>query len=488
MPDPEINTGTPLKDATSSIYGQAWKSAEKFDKDTNEGIKKMESEKIPSPPQLTEAPKPENFQNDPMMSFGSPAMWLSMFGSLLTKQPLSTALDSGAAVMKARTAQSAEAFKGATEKWKADTENAWKMANYQNDLYKDVLNKDEAELRARAVSAKDNVMIHMADAKMQAQLQKDREKNTNKLEESMKAQNYAETKMKEAADAGKSHAEQQEAYFKGLGDVKQMTSGKSGGETPGAGIDWKNADPSTPVGKTGLTVGSIKQAVEGVYKSGSYTGADLGRGWNDAKKAVDNAMAVLHPDFDRAKAAKEYQTSMSSSKAEASAIGRRAGTTEVGVGEFDQLIEPTRDSIKKLDMGNFKDYNAFVAAKDSHLNDPDYIEALNRIQELQNAYTSVLVRGGQRSDAAQQLSEHTINTLFGVKGSDRALDTMADNTKRIMKGIDKAKEGSVGKNDGDKESPLPSPKDNKFQVGKYYDLGEKGHGIHKYLGNGSFEE
>lgn len=446
--EPQIDMGTPLKGAVSSIYKDAWKSADKFDKETDAGIKKMDSEKAPSPPEMIEAPKSENYHSDPMQTFGSPIMWLAMFGSLLTKQPLDAALNSGAAVFNARNSQDAAGFKSAMDKWKIDSENAFKMADYNQQLYKDIIGKDEAELRARAVSAKDNVMIHMADAKMQAQLYKDREKNVAKLGEAVKAQTYAETKMKEAADVGKSPAEQQEAYFKALGDVKGMTSGKGGSsEIPGAGIDWKNADPSTPVGKTGLTVGSVKQAVEGVYKTGSYTGADLGRGWNDAKKAVDNAMAVLHPDFDRAKASKDYQTSMSSSKSEASAIGRRAGTTEVGVGEFDQLIEPTRESIKKLDMGNFKDYNAFVAAKDSHLNDPDYIEALNRIQELQNAYTSVLVRGGQRSDAAQSLAEHTINTLFGTKGSDRALDTMADNTKRIMKGIDKAKEGSVGKND-----------------------------------------
>lgn len=296
MASPQVNTGTSLSDVTSSIYKGAMDSANKFDKDTDEGIKKMESEKVPSPPTLTESPKPENYQSDPMQAFGSPVMWLATFGSLLTKQPLETALNSGAAVFKARGQSDVQSFKQATEKWKNDTDNAYKMANYQQELYKDVLNKDEAELRARAVSTKDNVMIHMADAKMQGQLQKDRDRNADKLQKNLRAQDYAMGKMDEAKAAGKNPQEQKEAYFTALGDVKAMESGKTSPEMSEADYNKWKAKPEN--------IATAKAYAEGVPIS------DIIRGRGAQAESELNTIKKLaqekYPDLDRAKSMQDY--------------------------------------------------------------------------------------------------------------------------------------------------------------------------------------
>lgn len=390
MASPQVNTGTSLSDVTSSIYKPAMDSANKFDKDTDEGIKKMESEKVPTPPQLTESPKPENYKSDPMEAFGSPVMWLATFGSLLTKQPLETALNSGAAVFKARTQSGVQDFKQATEKWKNDTENAWKMANYQQDLYKDVLNKDESELRARAVSAKDNVMIHMADAKMQGQLQRDRDRNAEKLQKNLQSQNYAMSKMDEAKAAGKSPQEQQEAYFTALGDVKAMESGKPNAKgAPGADIDWAKADPKTVVPGAGMTVGAIKQAAEGILKTGSVTSAGLGYGWNPAKQAVDNYLAAVHPDFNRGEAGLAYKEEGK----EVTSVATKIANVRFASNMLDKSIPSMLESAKKLGLDTSTDINSIYNYAEKHLSDKDFTNFAAQIRAVASDYAQFIGRG-----------------------------------------------------------------------------------------------
>lgn len=290
-------SGTPLGDVASGIYGDLMKEAEKIDKQTEEGIQKIESEKAPTPPKLTEAPKPENYHTDPMQEFGSGAMFLSIFGSLLTKQPLTNALKSGAAVMQAKNVGDATAFKQAMDKWKVDTENAWKMANWQQEVYKAAIGKDEAEFTARAVSFKDDVMLHMARARMAPQAIKDRDKALKKAqgptERIIEASDAAYNK---AISEGKSEEEANMAALKAYGKATEASKGK-GDEASDEGYEqWKK----TP---------RAKLIAEALAKGAPPTNYIRGRG-KDAERQLEfaqNYAQELHPGLDLAEAAEDYK-------------------------------------------------------------------------------------------------------------------------------------------------------------------------------------
>lgn len=488
MASPQVNTGTSLSDVTSSIYKPAMDSANKFDKDTDEGIKKMESEKVPTPPTLSESPKPENYKSDPMEAFGSPVVWLSTFGSLLTKQPLETALNSGAAVFKARTQSGAQDFKQATEKWKNDTENAWKMANYQQDLYKDVLNKDEAELRSRAVSAKDNVMIHMADAKMQMQLQKDRDRNTAKLQKNLESQNYAAEKMKEAADAGKNPQEQREAYFTALGDVKAMESGK-GNASGAVGVDWGNAKNTDPVPGTGLTVGAIKIYGDAIKDGVKPSQLGLGYGMNPVKKAVDNYVSEKYPDFKMAESELGYLGSQTEEKLTA----KNEANVNVASNNLDNSLPLLMEQVKAVNPGQFKSWNEFKNYLDENTSDPKIVKLNQAVEDTLSDYGMLLARGGQVTDKVRGSADKILNSAWASGQFDGAVEVIERTSANQKKSAQESKKESEG-GEADKQatgyssaSPLPKPKDNKYQKDKFYDLSGEGHGTHKYLGNGEFE-
>lgn len=99
------------------------------------------------PPELQEVPPPTVQPTDPKQIWGSAAMMLSILGGFLTRQPLTTALNAAAGVFKAYRKKDQAAADQAFQTWKAASENAVKMAEFQQkqledarEQYKDDLN------------------------------------------------------------------------------------------------------------------------------------------------------------------------------------------------------------------------------------------------------------------------------------------------------------------------------------------------------------
>lgn len=447
--------------AVDSGYNGLISQMQRNDKESdaaNKGyIKKIEDAKPASPPTLTPAPEPT--QSDPMNGFGTAATWLATFGSLLTRKPLTNALDATADVMEAHKAQDAVNFKQKWDKWKNETDNAWKMAEWNQGLYKDDIGKTEAEQKISAASTKNKTLEMAIQAKMAESYHKD-------MIRQIKQGGEAAEKLKSFVDEGvakekktwiqNGHPEdsfdENAAYLKKLGEAKNISSGKEATKEDKA--------------KPSISPETADFAAD-VYLAGNQSAlSNYGRG----EKATAN-LSLIHDAI--TKKAKEKGVSgadlakidaqFSGMKAEQTAIGHRAGTTSVGVGEFDQLIEPTRQSLQKLDLTHFKDFNSFINYADEHTDNADLAEAKTNLQELENAYTAVLVRGGARSDAAQKAAHDQINATFGPNASNRVLDTMAANTKRIMAGIANAKAGTVGQGGvgGSKELKKYTPEEYK---------------------------
>jgi hypothetical protein len=121
---------------------------------------------LPQAPPTEPPPKPQ--YTDPMQPWGSLAMGVAMLGSAFTRQPLVNALNAGAAVNNAFHRNDIEASKQSLETWRAQTDYAQKLYEYQDKTYRDALLglKDDragtmAKLRALSVGYQDNALAEL---------------------------------------------------------------------------------------------------------------------------------------------------------------------------------------------------------------------------------------------------------------------------------------------------------------------------------------
>lgn len=122
------------------------------------------------PPQLTLPPAPEAQHTDPMSTWGSMAMMFAMFGSLATRRPFTTALNAAAALNNAVAAGDHEHTQEAFNKWKIESENAQKMAQWEHERFSEQLSQIKTgvefarEYRPTATAFKDELGLRLIDA------------------------------------------------------------------------------------------------------------------------------------------------------------------------------------------------------------------------------------------------------------------------------------------------------------------------------------
>lgn len=104
--------------------------------DSLNNLKQVEQQPGPNPPPpLSLPPPPVQAPYNPIHSWGSAAMMLALVGSAFTRRPLTAALNAGSQVMQAHNEGNAAAAENATATWKAETENALKLYQYEQDAY-----------------------------------------------------------------------------------------------------------------------------------------------------------------------------------------------------------------------------------------------------------------------------------------------------------------------------------------------------------------
>ena len=106
-----------------------------------------------------------------MESFGSAAMALAGLGSLMTRRPLTNALNAGAAVMQAYHKNDMEAAQQAYQKWEVETKNAMAMHQFEQEAYRNAIDKSRnnveqlrANLTGLAASFKDDAALAMLNS------------------------------------------------------------------------------------------------------------------------------------------------------------------------------------------------------------------------------------------------------------------------------------------------------------------------------------
>lgn len=479
---PEIDVAARGVPSADNIYQQALKASKLQKEATDREAQKTESAvddqtkslhdivsaKMPAPVEFGKPPaQPEN---NPFQRFGSFASVLGIFASALTKGHIIDALDASATAMNAERKNDIDAYKQAYQQWQDKSELALKKHESDSkdlsnilDVWKTDSSLANAKLKAWAAMNGSKAAKAVADVG-----------SAEELAKLIASQNNASMKMKLAMKTIALRNEQMDKIRAEVYEKKgKLESSNASVASDLAALGLSDISKATPEqrakilskaqlamnGKssqqTGLSKAAIAQKGQAIYGGASYSDAGLSMraGNNPDRDAVDEWMVENHPDFDRAQAIARQ----AGNKANQASQGRRAGTTEQSAGELDQLIPAARDSLHKIakTLTKYPDLNAAINSYEYRSGNPDIVEAVNNVQEVQNAYTSMLVRGGARSDAAQEKSEALIRSVFSPGQADRALDTMAANSQRIMKGIENARDGKVGS--GEKANIPPPP-------------------------------
>lgn len=125
---------------------------------------------FPSMPKLRDVPKaPQDQFENPMRQFGGPAMFLAALGSLMTRHPMKTALNSASEMIQADVKGQKEQMELHRENWRNSTEAALAQNRIEVERYKAIMNKYQHDTEAQAA-----YMMGMAsgfnDPQMQAMM------------------------------------------------------------------------------------------------------------------------------------------------------------------------------------------------------------------------------------------------------------------------------------------------------------------------------
>ena len=119
------------------------------------------------PPTLDHMPQMEEITpTSAVQAWSSGAMMLTAIGSLFTRRPLATAMKSAAAALNAFRQGDQDKANYAYQKWKVDTENYWKVKNYEFETYKAIIgdHMDRAKMAAEMGSQKEQAILSEVQA------------------------------------------------------------------------------------------------------------------------------------------------------------------------------------------------------------------------------------------------------------------------------------------------------------------------------------
>lgn len=426
----DTGDGTPADDGSKKAILDEIRANQAEDKRfATEQMKKIGDIKLPKAPPKTEAPKQESYQTDPMKTFGSGAMMIATLGSLLTRRPLTNALNAAAAVNQAVTNKDATAFSTAYQKWKDENDQAWKLAEWDQQMFKDELAKGEEQGKLHAVMTKNDAALTALQLKTQDDYIKMQNKALSQSKQSAKFINdFVESSMADwdAKHPGASEVDRNTARLEFFGKAAAKTSG----------FDYKQDAKEESRGKASISDDAALFAANQILAGDRSALSNYGRG----EKATAN-LALIHEKIqERAKVlgiSGEQLAAINAQydgfKAEMRQVGSRAGSVTYAASEVDNLMPIAKNAVAKLDLSGFPDLASLQNYASKHAGSQEYQFAAVSIQELQNAFTSLLVRNGVRSDAAQNLAEHVINVNMGSRNIAGAFDAINQSKTQILK-------------------------------------------------------
>jgi hypothetical protein len=449
-------------------------------------LKDFETERkntlIPETPKMTEGPKLDDYQTDPMKKFGSAASMLAVLGSLMTRHKFTNALNSAAEVNNAINTNDEKAYKTAYDKWKVDTENAWKMADWQQKLYEDKLQKidagergAEAEFRMIAVATGDPSMDQAIKVNQYRNLILDRQKKLlegrEALEDYDMKHNFFQGRLEDAAAKKGSNltpAESAEVRLaakkeyeakqrpgsdilkdekerltlvdsKKAGDAAAADVAKKGGSKEDQDAARNHAEEET-IGKTstllaGKDTGDLSDEdyakmtadpmVIGLSKS-YRNGVPINQlvpglsSHNKLRQAVIKKAYDDDPDFDYTSANRKYVAALSESRS----VGTMAAKIKLGGNLLEKSIPPMLKAAEDVGLSESTDLNVVYNSVKRHLSDKDFAKFSTLLRATTSDYAVFLgrVSVSVHSDEEALKILHDNMGVTSLKGFSDAVD------------------------------------------------------------------
>jgi len=474
---PQINTGTDLGILASSLNGKQMSDATYQKGEASliresEKVRKEEKDiPLAKPPELTKAPDQKDYTTNPMETFGSFGMVLASLGSLMTRHPMTSALNAGAEVFKAKSAGDAAGYKNAMDKWKVDSENAWKMADWDQKKFENMREKykddveglnREAELWAAATKnpALDaavkagQVQQYMDSHKKATEEMNDARENKQKkndvyqgkLDEWLDKHLNDDGSKKDVKEVPKSVSAK--LFMDTENDWKQAKEGKLGGVGGGNLTDEKYQEYKNDPG--------FQAALKGYMHSGSISvalgasGGRLGNSYQEKAAALRRMAVEKDPDFDPAMAQFKY----AGYKKELATVETQNGKISLASNILDSSIPSLIESAKKLNLGPSTSINALYNAAKKQFNSADFKNFSTQLRAATTDYAQFIGRG-QGTVHSDEESLKILNENMNTSSLEGFKDAVSVERANVQKGID----DTIGSIDS-KVNGKPSKSDN----------------------------
>ena len=148
-PDDSKSIPPPPPPADGAPPANFWSDMQSHMQDIVDNLPTSKTQMGPTPPPapfMSPPPTPPEF--NPAHAWGSTAMVLAMMGSMLTRHPLTAALNAGAQVMKAYRDNDQAAADQAYSVWQAQNANALNMAKYELEAYNSAIKENQGNDKA----------------------------------------------------------------------------------------------------------------------------------------------------------------------------------------------------------------------------------------------------------------------------------------------------------------------------------------------------
>lgn len=343
---------------------------------------------------LPDAPQ-EKYQ-DPTQAFTTFAPVLAVFGSLLTRTPMTTAMNAAAAAMKGFHEGDKDAYERQRQIWVDNTEKALDQNKLELEQYK---------------AAQEEHKGNMTD--MQAKMEAIAANNSDW---------HTLAALKTPGGAS--------AVFERL---KMMQ--EAGDKMQTQFTNYMKAKTTAAKGAVSLTDGAIDTYAEAIANGVKPSSLGLGYGNSANKTAVLNRTAELYPNLDLADAEADFGGLSQEKRTEGASFGR----VKLAANSLDRAIPLARDAAKGVDLGRFPSINAVENAVSKGTGDPRIIALNTALQTVVSDYAALMVRSGVPTVESRNAAREMVNQNMASGQLDAFFDQIEKEKTAQLKALDDTK-------------------------------------------------
>jgi len=388
-------------------------------------------------------PPPEPTPTDPLLAFGQPAMWLGLFGSLATRQHLTSAIQSAAAVQNSVKNQDEDAYKRAYAQWKLDTENAQRMSEREQKSLQNAVTTLNTDTRL----ADAQIRNHVAEYKNEV------------VDQIYRTQGWQGVK-----DYLRAHGKQSEAMADGANALTKKAAEKELWDA------WREANPGADartqaVAKLAIAEGKDPDAA----KDGGFTpemsqlmgkmaqlGITLPAGLRSKGQQIAAYQGVIDSTpgmsmAERAQKIKDGQIQLAAERKETQTAAAQAGRVSVAVNELRTMAPLAQASSEAVPRTAWVPLTKLLQMGDASISDPALKDLKIKTNAILNAYDQLAARGG--TDSAKREYAHSLLTTAespeSYRAALKAFGQEADAAKQAAEQAERVdRENKGGQKDG----------------------------------------